>query len=74
MTLFYGAEPSAITKSLLSRLDAFVMWIYRRVLQISWTENITNEEELRRMGTGREIVRQFKTRKLQYYLDILSIL
>ena len=27
---------------------------------------VTNEEELRRMGTGREIVRQFKTRKLQY--------
>ena len=27
---------------------------------------ITNEEILRRMGTGREIVRLFKTRKLQY--------
>ena len=33
---------------------------------ISWTEKISNEEVLRRMGTGREIVRQFKTRKLQY--------
>ena len=42
------------------------MWVYRRVLKISWKENITNEEVLRRMGTGREIVRQFKTRKLQY--------
>ena len=36
------------------------------VLKISWTEKITDEEVLRRMGTGREIVRQFKTRKLQY--------
>ena len=27
---------------------------------------ITNEEVLRRMRTDREIVRQFKTRKLQY--------
>ena len=43
-------------------IDAFYMW----VLKISWTENITNEEVLRRMGTGREIVRQFKTSKLQY--------
>ena len=58
-TLFYGAETWSITKSLLSRLDAFEMWIYRRVLKILWTEK-------RRMGTGREIVRQFKTRKLQY--------
>ena len=67
-TLFYGAETWTITKSLLSRLDAFEMWVYRRVLKISWTEKITNEEVglLRRMGTGREIVRQFKTRKLQY--------
>ena len=61
-TLFYGAETWTTTKSLLSRLDAFEMW----VLKISWTEKITNEEVLIRMGTGREIVRQFKTRKLQY--------
>ena len=27
-----------MTKSLLSRLDAFEMWVYRRVLKISWTE------------------------------------
>ena len=46
-----------ITKSLLSRIDAFEMWVYRSVLKISWTEKITNEEVLRRMGTDREIVR-----------------
>ena len=33
-TLFYGAETWTITKSLLSRLDAFAMWIYRRILKI----------------------------------------
>ena len=65
-TLFYGPETWFITKSLLSRLDAFQMWIYRRVLKISWTEKVTNEEVMRRIGTGREIMRQFKTRKLQY--------
>ena len=30
------------------------------------TEKITKEKVLRRMGTGGEIVRQFKMRKLQY--------
>ena len=65
-TLFYGAETWTITKSLLSKLDAFEMWVYRRVLKMPWTEKITNKEVLRRMGTDREIVRQFKTRKLQY--------
>ena len=66
LTLFYEAETWTITPSLLSRLDAFDVWVYRRVLKITWTEKFTNEEVLRRMGTGREIVRQFKTRKLQY--------
>ena len=65
-TLFYGAETWTNTKSLLSRLDAFEMWVYRGVFKISWTEKITNEEVLRRMGTATEIVRQFTTSKLQY--------
>ena len=52
-TLFYGAETWTITKSLLSSLDAFEMWVYRRVLKISWTEKITNEEVLGKTGTGR---------------------
>ena len=66
-TLFYEAETLTITKaSLLSRLDAFEMWICRRVLKISWTGKITNKDVLRRIRTGRYIVRQFKTRRLQY--------
>ena len=52
-TLFNGAEARTITKYLLSILDAFEMWVYRRVLKISWTEKITNEEVLRSMGTDR---------------------
>ena len=54
------------SKSLLFRLDAFEMWIYRRVLKISWTAKIINEEVLRRMGTGREIVHQFKMRRRKH--------
>ena len=65
-TLYYGTETWTLTKSPLSKRDASVMSIYRIVLKISWTEKITNEEVLRRMGTGREIVRQLKMRELQY--------
>ena len=53
-TLFYGAATRTITKSLLSRLDAFKMWIYRRVLKISRTNKIMNKEVLRRIGTNRQ--------------------
>ena len=48
--LFYGAETWTITKSLLSRIDAFKMWVYRIVLKISWTEKITNEEVYEKDG------------------------
>ena len=65
-TLFYWAERWTMTKSLFQTWCLWDVDIYRRVLKIPWTEKITNEEVLRRMGTGREIVRQFKTRKLQY--------
>ena len=37
---------------------------------LSWPKKITNEEIMRRMGTCREIVRQFKTRTLQYIGDV----
>ena len=41
--------------------------IYRRVLKISWTDKIANEEIMRRIGTGREIVQQlFLTKKIQF--------
>ena len=64
-TLFYGAETWTITKSLLSRLDAFEMWAYRSFENImDGKDYSTNEEVLRKIGTGREIVRQFKMRKL----------
>ena len=43
-TLFYEAGTWTITKSLLTRLDAFEMWVYCRVLKISWTEKITTRK------------------------------
>ena len=37
--------------------------IYHKAVKISWMEIITKEEVLRRIGTGRDIVRRFETRK-----------
>ena len=64
-TLFYGAEARTITKSLSPSLDAFEMWVYRRVLKISWTEKIANEEVLTRM-VPREIVSPITISRTSY--------
>ena len=46
-TLQYRVETWTITEStesMAKTLTAFEMWAYRRMLRISWTEKVTNEE------------------------------
>ena len=38
-TLSYGAETWTLTKVTSDKLEAFEMWLYRRVLRISWKEH-----------------------------------
>ena len=45
-TLFYGSETQILTKATQNKLEAFEMWIYRRMMKISWTEHKSNEEVL----------------------------
>ena len=47
--LLHGAETWTITKVMKTRMKAFELWAYRRMLNISWTEKVTNNEVLSRM-------------------------
>ena len=38
------------------RLEAFQMWIWRRMEKISWLDKVTNEEVLRRENEDRQIL------------------
>jgi len=38
------------------RLEAFEMWIWRRMEKISWLDKVTNEEVLRRVNEERQIL------------------
>src|SRR6218665_2142922 len=40
----YGAEMWMMRKEDVKRIEAFEMWIWRRMERISWTEHRTNEE------------------------------
>ena len=46
----YGCEAWTIGKEMLDKIRAFEMWCYRRLLQIRWTDRVSNEEVLRRMN------------------------
>lgn len=70
-TLFYGVESWTLTEASSIKLEAFEMWLYRRIQRIPWTERITNTEVLRRMGKEKEVLNTVKTRKLQYLGHIM---
>lgn len=42
------------------------MYVYRRMLRVSWTERKSNLEILERMGNDKELLLIIKERKLQY--------
>ena len=43
-TLLYGSETWTLTKIRTKKLQAFEMWMLRRMLKIQWTEHKTNNE------------------------------
>jgi len=45
------------------KLEAFESWVWRRMLKISWTEKITNEEIWKRIGEEKSILRTIQQRK-----------
>lgn len=69
--LLYGAEAWTLTEALMKKLEAFEMWVYRRILRISWTEHTTNQEVTRRIGKEKEVASTIKQRKLEYLGHIL---
>jgi len=46
-TVLYGMEGWTVKVSTTSKLEAFEMWVYRRVLRIPWTARRTNDDVLR---------------------------
>ncbi|KAI5707683.1 hypothetical protein M8J77_007509 [Diaphorina citri] len=47
------------------------MWIYRRMLRISWKDKVRNTEVMARMNKEVELVHLVKKRKLEYFGHIM---
>ncbi|KAG1651907.1 Craniofacial development protein 2 [Nymphon striatum] len=60
-------ETWTISKKMEERLEAYEMWIYRRIGKVSWTERKTNEYVLRMLGIKKQLLNIVKERKLKYY-------
>ena len=66
----YDAETWAITKVMKARAEAFDLRAYRRMLNISWTEKITNKEVLSRMKLRQRLFTMIQIRKLTWFTHI----
>ena len=58
----YGSETWTVGKGETRKTEAFETWCYRRLLKLSWTERITNEEVFRRAGENRRFLKEMKKR------------
>ena len=66
-TLLYGSETWTMTKSLTKKIGAFEMWIFRRMLKISYMEHKSNDAVLKRMKTEKQLINTIKQRKCSYF-------
>ena len=66
----YGCEIWTLHQSDIDRIQAFEMTCYRKILQITWKQKITNEEVRKRMnlkGIGSHLIHHIKKQKLSYF-------
>ena len=70
-TVLYAAEMWTLTQTDRRRLEAFEMWIWRRMEKISWRDKVTNEEVLRRVNEDRQILNCIWQRKHRWIGHVL---
>ena len=71
--MLYGSETWTLQKYDNRRLDTFEMWIWRRMMKVSWTEyeHKTNEEVLQMVDTEREMMDTLRSRQKRWLGHIL---
>ena len=59
----YGCETWILRKEEIDRLNAFEMWLWRRIEKINWSDKITNKEVLEKVGERQSLVEAVMKRK-----------
>ena len=70
-TFLYASETWTLSKETEDKIEALEMWCYRRMMRISYRDHITNEEVLEKVKEKRKLLKDIKSRKLQYFGHII---
>ena len=63
----YGCESWTIRKAEKSRIDAFELWCWRRILRVSWTARRSNQSILKEISHEYPLKGLMLKLKLQYF-------
>ena len=67
-TVTYACETWSISHQMEKRITSLEMWLYRRILKISYASHTSNEAVLRRIGIKEpSLMKTIKGRKLRFY-------
>ena len=69
--VLYGAEIWTLRQNEQKQLEAFEIWVWRRMEHVKWTDKIKNAVVLERVGEGRimlELIRKRKRNWLGHWL------
>ena len=69
--LLYASECWTLSTAMIKKLEAAEMWFYRRILRISYTRHITNEEVLNRMATTRNLINTIRNRQMSFFGHVM---
>lgn len=63
----YACETWTIKKADAKRINAFEMWVYRRILRIPWTARRTNESVLQELSIDTRLITNINRNILRYF-------
>ena len=67
----YGAKSWTLKIKDKRRLNAFELWCWRRVLRISWTQKVRNEEVIKRIAPDITLEAMAVKKKLTYFGHVM---
>ena len=70
--VMYGCESWTIKKAEGLRIDAFVLWCWRRLLRVPWTARRSNQSILREISPGCSLEGLMLKLKLQYFGHLMQ--
>jgi hypothetical protein len=73
LVLNYGGESWTWNRAMSSKVNAFEMWCYRRMLKIKYTDRVTNVEVLNRIQTELKFLSSMKKKKMKYAGHVLGM-